>query len=29
VDLAQLMKQRQKALDEQAELHGEGRFPPR
>lgn len=29
VDLAQLMKQRQKALDEQAELRGEGRFPPR
>jgi hypothetical protein len=26
VDLAQLMKQRQKALDEQAELRGEGRF---
>jgi hypothetical protein len=29
VDLAQFMKQRQKALDEQAELRGEGRFPPR
>lgn len=29
VDLAQLMKQRQKALDEQAELRGEGRFPHR
>lgn len=29
VDLAQLMKQRQKALDEQAELRGEGRLPPR
>ena len=29
VDLAQLMKQRQKALDEQAEPRGEGRFPHR
>jgi hypothetical protein len=29
VDLAQLMKQRQKALDEQAGLRGEGRFPHR
>lgn len=29
VDLAQLMKQRQKALDEQADLRGERRFPPR
>ena len=29
VDLAQLMKQRQKALDEQAEVRGEGRFPRR
>jgi hypothetical protein len=29
VDLAQLMKQRQKALDEQAELRGEARSPRR